>query len=538
GERGTQYKCRGVAQWRDADAAAEVACASRLFLVTVDQRLYALDARSGKSCIGFGDLGLVRLTPLIKAARPSADSGSVQSYMPPAVVRDTVVVGSGVGAKFRRRDAPSGAVRAFDARTGQLKWAWDPVPRNPDDPRAADWDEEALAHTGGANVWSLMSVDERRDLVFLPTSAASPNFFGGTRPGDNHYANSTVALRGSTGELAWHFQLVHHDVWDYDAGSQPLLADIVREGKAIPVVVQLTKHGFVFVFHRDTGEPVFPVEERAVPTDGVPGETLSPTQPFPSAPPPLAPTGISPDDAWGFTFYDRGICRKLFERYRTGEIFTPPSLDGTVLRPGMVSNWGSGAFDASRNLLITNPQNIPQLVRLLPVEEVDPEGARSPMAGIPGGPPGIIEGTPYALERGAAQLLSPFGAPCVKPPWQRLVAVDLDSGTIAWAVPLGIPAGLAPLPIGADLGAPGIGGPIVTAGGVVFIGATADEKFRAFDVETGETLWEHEIPTSAMATPMTYAVDGRQFVVIAAGGHHAYYRDKVGDTLVAFALPE
>lgn len=535
---GTQYKCRGVAQWHDAAAPAGTACASRVFLATVDQRLYALDARTGESCVGFGDLGLVRLSPLIKATDPSADSSSVQVYMPPVVLGDTLVIGSSVGAKFRRADAPSGAVRAFDARTGQPQWSWDPVPRNPGDPEAGNWDAAALATTGGANAWSLMSVDEERDLLFVPTSSASPNFFGGTRPGDNRYANSTVALRASTGELVWHFQTVHHDVWDYDAGSQPVLVDIRRGKKLTPAVVQLTKHGFVFVFHRETGEPVFPVEERPVPTNGVPGEELSPTQPFPTAPPPLAPIGITPEDAWGFTFYDQGACEKTLGKYRTGEIFTPPSVEGTVLVPGMVSNWGSGAFDASRNLFITNAQNLPNLVRLTPSDDLDPAAADAPMAGIPGGPPGSIAGTPYALERGAPQLFSPFGAPCVKPPWHSLVAVDLGTGEIAWSVPLGTLEKLMPVPLGLELGAPGVGGPIVTAGGIVFIGATADEKFRAFDTETGKKLWEHELPSAAMATPMTYEAGGRQYVVIAAGGHHAYYRDKVGDTLVAFALPD
>jgi quinoprotein glucose dehydrogenase len=538
GRRGTQYKCRGVAQWHDTEAAADAPCTWRVLLATFDQRLYALDALTGKSCAGFGDLGLVRLAPLIKSTEPSADSKTVLTYMPPTIVRDTVVVGSSVGAKFRRADAPSGAVRAFDVRSGAFKWSFDPVPRNPGDPEAENWDEAALERTGGGNVWSLMSADEERDLVFLPTSSPSPNYFGGTRPGMNRYANSTVALRGSTGEVVWHFQIVHHDVWDWDLASQPLLVDIRRGQDIVPAVVQLTKHGLVFVFHRETGKPLFPVEERAVPTDGVDDDTLSPTQPFPTAPPPLSATGITPEDAWGFTFYDRGKCKEMLESYRTGVMFTPPSLQGTVMMPGMVSNWGSGAFDASRNLLITNPQNVPNLVRLIPSDAIDPDLAKSPMAGLPGGPAGIVAGTPYAVERGAQQLLSPFGAPCTKPPWQRLVAVDLDRGTIEWDVPLGTIDKLMPVPVGLKLGAPGIGGPIVTAGGLVFIGATADEKFRAIDIATGEELWQFNLPTSAMATPMTYAVDGRQYVVVAAGGHHAYYRDKVADYLYAFALPE
>lgn len=536
-DRNAQYKCRGVAQWRDDAADTVSICTWRIFLATLDQRLYALDARTGAPCRKFGVSGLVNLTPFIDAAKPATDTPGVRTYMPPVIVSDTVIIGTSVGAKFKRPDAPSGAIRAFDARTGQFKWQFDPVPRNHDDPEAANWDPEALANTGGGNVWSLMSVDHDRDLVFLPTSSAAPNYFGGTRPGDNRYANSTVALRGSTGELIWHYQIVHHDVWDWDVSAQPMLVDIERDGKTIPAVVQLTKHGFVFVFHRETGKPLFPIEERPVPTDGVPGDVLSPTQPFPAAPPPLTATGITPDDAWGFTFFDRGRCRQMIESLRHGEIFTPPTTGGTVIMPGMVNNWGSGAFDAGRNLLITNPQSLPGFVRLVPASEVDPEQAKLPMAGIPGGPPGFIAGTPYGLERGATRIFSPFGAPCTKPPWYTLTAVDLARGTIKWSVPLGTIDKLLPLPVPAKLGAPGIGGPIATAGGLIFIGATADEKFRAFDIDTGEELWMIDLPTSAMATPMTYEADGRQFVVIAAGGHHAYYRQKIGDYLLAFALP-
>jgi quinoprotein glucose dehydrogenase len=537
-DRNAQYKCRGVTQWTDEREDAPQECRSRIYLATLDQRLYALDSRTGERCSGFGESGVVSITPFIDEAPPATDTASVRTYMPPVIVSDTVIIGTSVGAKFRRADAPSGAIRAFDVRTGRFKWMFDPVPRNPGDPEAENWDQESLAVTGGGNVWSLMSVDTQRDLVFLPTSSASPNYFGGTRPGDNRYANSIVALKGSTGELVWHFQVVHHDVWDWDVASQPMLVDLDRDGESIPVVVQLTKQGFVFVFHRETGKPIFPIVERPVPTDGVLGEVLSPTQPFPTAPPPLTATGISPEDAWGFTFYDRGRCRQMIEKLRSGEIFTPPSIRGTVIMPGMVSNWGTGAFDIGRNLLITNPQSLPSLIRLVPNADVDPDQAKQPMAGLPGGPPGYIAGTPYAIERGTRPLLSPFGAPCTKPPWYTLTAVDLGDGTIKWSVPLGTVDTLMSVPAPWALGAPGIGGPIVTAGGLIFIGATSDEKFRAFDIDTGEELWKADLPTAAMATPMTYEVDGRQFVVIAAGGHHAYYRHKISDYLVAFALPD
>jgi len=366
-----QPKCRGVAQWRDAELDAGALCAWRIFVATLDQRLLALDGRTGRACESFGQDGVVELAAFIDATMPATDTASVRTYMPPAIISDKVIVGSSVGAKFRRADAPSGAVRAFDARTGRLAWSFDAVPRTADDPAAADWTPEAQKQTGGANVWSLMSVDPGRDMVFLPTSSASPNFFGGTRPGNNRHANSVVALRGSTGELVWSFQLVHHDVWDWDVASQPLLVDLQRNGQRIPVVVQLTKQGLVFVFHRETGVPVFPVEERPVPVDGVPGDALSPTQPFPVAPPPLAPMSIEPDDAWGFSFYDRLACRRMIEALRHGEAYTPPTVRGTVIRSGMVSNWGAGAFDESRNVLITNAQSLPSLIRLVPDDQVE-----------------------------------------------------------------------------------------------------------------------------------------------------------------------
>ncbi len=301
-DRNAQYKCRGVTQWTDERADIDKACGSRIFLATLDQRLITLDSHTGELCAGFGESGVVSITPFIDATLPATDTGGVRTYMPPVIVSDTVIIGTSVGAKFKRADAPSGAIRAFDVRTGTFKWMFDPVPRNPDDPEAANWDPDALVNTGGGNVWSLMSVDHERDLVFLPTSSASPNYFGGTRPGDNRYANSIVALKGSTGQLVWHYQLVHHDVWDWDVSSQPMLVDLERDGESVPVVVQLTKQGFVFVFHRETGEPIFPIEERPVPTDGVLAEVLSSTQPFPTAPPPLTRSGITPDDAWGSHF--------------------------------------------------------------------------------------------------------------------------------------------------------------------------------------------------------------------------------------------
>ena len=533
---GVQYKCRGVALWQDKKTSNNQHCAWRIFMNTVDRRLFAVDAEDGQLCKGFGRGGEVDIAPLIEAANPGNELTSVQSSSPPVIVNNTVIVGSTVGAKFRRSDAPSGAVRAFDARTGKHLWSFDPLR-----PEGIELKYKEISHNnslvGGANVWTLMSGDEAEDLVFLPTSSPSPNFFGGTRPGNNLFANSIVALRASTGELVWYFQIVHHDVWDYDLPAQPIVTTINQSGKLIPVVVQLTKQGLIFILHRDTGKPFFPIEERAVPTDGVPGDILSSTQPFPVLPPPLVKQSIEPSDAWGFTFYDKRKCREQIEQSRYGEIYTPPSLKGTTMLPSISggSNWGGGAYDPIHNILVTNVMNVPGFIKIIPQEELEPESFENPLAGLPIGPPGPIKGTQYAIER--YPLLSPLNVPCTKPPWGELVAVNLLTGTILWSTALGSLEKLMPLPIPLKFGTPTIGGAIITASGLVFIGATADEKFRAFDLKTGKELWHQQLPTSAMATPMTYEINERQFIVIAAGGHLAYYPQGISDQLVAFALP-
>ncbi len=545
GPPGTRYNCRGIAYWEDATADAGAACRHRLFMGTGDLRLIAVDAATGQACPGFGTAGQVHVKPLVlaeadaKAAligRPAAfRHGDVQFSSPPLVAGELVIVGSANNTKFRRNDGPGGAVRAFDARTGEFRWQFDPVPRNPGDPEAAHWSPAALATTGAANAWSILSYDADRDLVYLPTASASPDFFGGTRPGDNRYANSVVALRGATGELAWHYQLVHHDVWDLDLPAQPLLVTIRRPAGSVPAVVQLTKMGLIFSFNRETGEPVYAIEERPVPQDGVPGERLSPTQPYPVAPPPLVAAGFTPDDAWGFTFLDRGGCRRTVSASRHGAYYTPPSREGTVVFPGAaVNNWGGGAFDESRQLLIVPVNRAATFIQLIPADEVDPATLANPMAGLMG-IPGRIAGTPWAQV--FKPLLSPAFSPCSPPPWGELVAVDLAAGTIRWRVTLGVLDTLMPVPIPLKFGTPTSGGPLATAGGLVFIGATMDERFRAFDIDTGRQLWETRTPTAAMATPMSYAVNGRQFVVVAAGGHMWQYSMKIGDSLVAYALP-
>jgi len=299
-EVATRLKCLGVAYWKDAQAESGSACEHRIIYGTHDRRIVAVDAKSGEPCADFGDNGAVDVNPLIEAAAVAQpDPAGTTFSAPPVVVNGVVVIGHINNMKNQYPDAPAGVIRAFDARSGALRWEWDPIPRDRSEPHAVDWTDEAMKLTGGANAWSLLSADPERDLVFIPTASAGPNFYGGTRPGDNRWANSVVALRIQTGEFVWGFQAIHHDVWDWDIPAAPMLVDVPIDGELKPAVVVLTKQSLVFVLDRETGEPLIEVEERPVPTDGVPGEVLSPTQPFPVKPPPLMQTSIEPDDAWG-----------------------------------------------------------------------------------------------------------------------------------------------------------------------------------------------------------------------------------------------
>lgn len=539
-----RFKCKGVAYWHDtrtaplgavpeAGSAAGGTCEQRLFLATADKRLIAMDARDGTLCKEFGDHGAVDVDALIRGIAPAEGTQGTQLVSPPAIVRDIVVVSS-TSNKFKSAASVNGAVRGFDARTGALRWSFDPLARE-----SAPGVDATPPGVGGGNVWAPMSVDNQRDLVFLPTASAAPNYWGAHRPGNNKWANSIVALRGSTGELVWGFQTLHHDVWDRDVGSPPIAVDMQRDGQIVPALFQLVKTGMLFAFNRETGEPLFPIEERPVPIDtDIAGERLSPTQPFPTRPPVLVRNTISADDAWGFTPYDRGVCRKKIEALRHGTQYEPISTQGTLLypQPGGGANWGGGAFDPVRNLLVTPVSQIPYYVRLLPKDKVDPEFSKRPEAGAPMQKPGLIGGTPYGVEQGP--LMSPFFSPCTAPPWELLVAVDMAKGEIRWRVPLGVLDKLMPVPVPLKWGTPAAGGPIITGSGLIFIGATADARIRAFDVESGAVVWHRKVPTAAQATPMTYMVNGRQYVVFAAGGHSWFYAKGIDDYLLAFALPK
>jgi quinoprotein glucose dehydrogenase len=522
--------CRGVSAWTDARAQAGQACRTRIFSGTLDGRLIALDAATGERCEGFGVRGEVDLTEGVGDLQP----GEYGVTSPPAVLGDRVITGSMV-LDNRRVDAPSGVVRAYSARSGKQLWAWNALAPGENPNRVGDY------RKGTANSWSVLSVDPARNLVFVPTGNTSPDYFGGQRAGRDAYSSSIVALDADSGEPVWNFQTVHHDLWDYDVGAQPVLFDFPSRLGAVPAVIGATKTGHLFFLDRTTGRSLLPVEERRVPGRAAPGEVgLSPTQPFPIKPPPLHPATLTPEDAFGFTPWDRSACRKIIESARSEGVFTPPSTQGTIQYPGMIGgiNWGSVSVDAGRRLIIVNTQRIATYVRLVPRAEYDAMVEELGSAPRFGFEPQL--GTPYALER--KPLVSPWsGTPCNPPPWGTLAAVDLATGDIAWEVPFGSTRGLAPWPIWmmlGEIGVPNLGGPITTASGLTFIGATTDGYLRAFKTATGEELWRSRLPASAQATPMTYRVGpgGKQFIVIAAGGHMLLGTEP-GDALVAYALP-
>jgi quinoprotein glucose dehydrogenase len=502
---------RGLATWVDSKRALNAPCRRRLFEATIDARLVALDAATGSACADFGKNGEVSLRDVT-----GFHAGWYHMTSPPAVVDDIVVVGSSIDDNARV-DMPGGVVRAFDARSGALRWSWDPI-----QPNAGNF------RSGAANAWSIMTVDPERHLVFVPTGSASPDYFGGLRPGDDKWADSIVALRADTGKLTWGFQLVHHDLWDFDVASPPLLTTLAHEGAKVPVVIAGDKSGFLYVLNRNTGVPVFKVEERPVPQSDVPGEVTSPTQPIPVAPPPLAPQQLK---LWGATQAEYEACRKQVQGLRADGVFTPPAIQGTVSTPGNLGglNWSGYAFDPQRALLIANTNNVPYEVRLIPREGARGSGSKLIQEHAEYG---AQVGSPYMMYR--RPLISPANHLCVPPPWGTLTAVDMVRGTIRWQVPLGT------FTLAGPNGPPGtvsLGGPIVTAGGLVFIAGTfLDSHFRAFDIETGRELWSAELPAPGHATPMTYEFHGKQYVVVAAGGHARLTEEPQSDALVAFAL--
>ena len=502
---------RGVSVWTDAKKDAGP-CRERVFFASIDARLVALDARTGAACADFGKQGEIDLKTGLR--RGPEYLGEYEQTSPPAVIDDLVVVGSAI-ADNHRAASVTGEVRAFDARTGALRWTFDPLPDNPE--------------AGGANAWSRIVTDPDRHLVFVPTGSPSPDYYGGLRQGDNRFANSVVALRAATGAVAWHFQTVHHDLWDYDVATPPSLFATERGGRTVAGVAVGSKTGHLFLLDRETGAPLFPVEERPVPASDVPGEAASRTQPFPTLPPALVPQRLGADEAWGASEADRSWCREQMQALRSEGIFTPPSLRGTLVIPGNVGglHWGGVAFAREQGLLIAPTNRLVALARLVPQAEVGGYRKEHPDRETTG-----QRGAPYAMSR--IFLRAPSGLPCNPPPFGTLSAVEVATGRIRWEVPLG----QLPFP-GArpEWGSVNLGGPLATGGGLVFIGASVDPAIRAFDAATGAVLWKGALPASARSVPMSFqGPSGKQYVVIAAGGHDPAF-GPLDNAIVAFRLP-
>ncbi|OLB16822.1 MAG: hypothetical protein AUH07_00165 [Gemmatimonadetes bacterium 13_2_20CM_70_9] len=507
---------RGVATWVDQTRAPGAPCRRRIFVATVDARLIALDGARGKVCPDFGSQGTVDLTRDLLNAPEYAGEYEVTS--PPAVVGDVVIVGSSV-ADNHRTNAPNGVVRAYDASTGRQRWSWDPIARAPGAP-------------GAANAWSVLSVDPARDLVFVPVGSASPDYYGGARPGDNRWANSVVALRASTGRFIWGFQVVHHDLWDYDVPAQPVLFTLRRGSARIPAIAVATKMGHLFILDRLTGKPLFPVEERPVPPSDVPGEEAWPTQPFPADPFRLVPEGLTAADAFGVTPEAQEQCRALIASLRSGPIFTPPSLKGTVVFPGNLggSNWSGVAIDERRGLIVAPTNRLAMMVTLVPRGQLHAAHMAHPNVEV-----GAMNGSPYGLLRDVVWIHE--RQLCTPPPWGTLAALDLTGAPhVRWQTPLGTLPWLKSVPGSQAWGSVNLGGAMITAGRLVFVAGTLDQRLRAFDEETGDELWSAPLPAGAHALPMTYLAGGRQYVVIAAGGHDRL-PSPIGDYLLAFTLP-
>ena len=534
------FTSRGVSSWIDPKASAQARCRHRIFVATIDARLLSLDAADGNRCTDFGDDGEIDLRRGLRIE--PFEYAAYQVTSPPLVVGTLVVTGSSIADNSRLAPA-SGEVRAFDVRTGRLVWSWDPIPQKPSDPAFETWEDGATVRTGSANAWSVLAADPQRGLIFVPTSSPAPDYFGGLRKGANRYGNSIVALHANTGEVAWSFQTVHHDLWDYDNASPPALVSVERESgsKTSPTdaVLQATKTGMLFVLDRDTGEPLFDVAERQVPQSDVPGEEAWPTQPFTIEIEPLSPHRLTLDEVYGVTNAEKAACRALISGLRNEGIFTPPSLQGTLVLPSNIggAHWGGLTFDPVRQIAVIPVNRVAAMVQLIPASgfsRAEAE-ANSRRLGL-GFEYNVLVGTGYAMRRKI--LRSPSGIPCTPPPFGALVGISLRTGKVLWQTPLGeIPPGdsavRAQLP--SDAGSINLGGPIATAGGLIFIASTDDPALRAFDIQTGKPLWHAALPDIGQATPMTFRLPGgRQHVVVATAGGGSHGK---GDYLVAFALP-
>jgi quinoprotein glucose dehydrogenase len=504
-------KSRGLAYWRASQPASGQPCQKMLYVGTEDSKLHAIDADTGKPCRAFGKDGTLNINQW-NTVNPSLP---LLIRQPPAVYGDTLIIGWAC-EDLAYEKSPPGTVFGVDARTGQLKWTFQIMP------------DSVRKRIGTANIWAGMSIDSKAGLVYLPVSSPEANFYGGDRKEPIPIATSVTALNANTGELVWSRQLVHHDIWDYDTDSPPTLIDIRKDGKTIPALVQSTKQGFLYVLNRLTGKPIYPMSERTVPASDVPGEKASPTQPWVDTP---APT-VSERFPGIFPLADMlslGYCSRAYAKLRDDGKFTPPSLQGSVAFPGKVGGveWGGGAVDPATQTYVVNSNNVVQVYKLIPRKQY--EAARK--AGRKLGSP--QRGAPYAVQ--TYPFLNPLGMPCWKPPYGTLSSYNLKTGELLWREPFGqvqqwgfyMPE---------SWGSVTLGPPIITASGLIFIGASMDSRARALDLKTGKVLWKAQLAAPAVSSPATYVYKGKQYVVFVAGGN-PILMPKLGDELVAFALP-
>lgn len=540
--------CRGVSYFAGTGSGAM--CDARIYVATADDRLIAMDRNSGRPCEDFGTRSVVNLAANIGQAYP----GNHYTTSPPVVIGNAIVVNAMV-LDNQSNDSPPGVIRAYDVRSGKPLWGWDLI----SDVGQKDLGSGDIYARNSPNSWSVMSADDKLGLIYVPTGNAPPDYYGGTRPkAQERYNTSVVALDAATGNVRWRYETVHHDLWDMDVPAQPVVIDIDTARGKVPALVVPTKRGEIFVLDRRTGKPVFPVEERPVPAGNLPGEHYARTQPYPTDFSFGAPK-LKESDMWGATPFDQMLCRITFRQHRYQGQFTPPGTDTSIAYPGLTGfiNWGSVAIDPERQIMFVNTSNMPVLLKLLPRTVVTRMGLRPYGEPIPPGTKatpawsdegsGVFEGigaralypqqgVAYGAE--ASPFLSRFGFPCAKPSWGDVAAVDLRTRRILWQRPFGTTRDAAPFGIALPTGVPNTGGAVVTRSGVAFIGAAIDDYLRAYDIRTGKELWRGRLPAGGQASPMTYVSPktGRQYVVIAAGGHTSL-RTKLGDYVVAFALP-
>lgn len=543
--------CRGVSVYTAPDLAEDAQCKTRVIEGTLDARLIAVDLRTGQPCTDFGEGGQVDLWQGIGEKVP----GWYAVTAPPAIVRGVLVTGAQV-KDGQAEDAPSGVIRGFDAVTGEFLWAWDLG-------RPGEYGQPPAGETftrGTPNMWTTATADEDLGLVYLPMGNSSVDYYGSNRSDlENQWATSLVALDALTGEPRWNFQTVHKDVWDYDLGSQATLLDFpTGDGQTTPAILLPSKQGDIYILDRATGEPLTPVGEVPAPDEGsVEPDFLSPTQPS-SEWHTLRKANLVESDMWGFTPIDQLWCRIQFRRANYAGFYTPPSADQRWIQyPGYNggSDWGSVAIDTQRNIIVANYNDVPNYNRLIPRKEADAQGLRpinelapgseaGENADVGGGAEGAGDpqaGAPYAIDVNAGWRNDVTGVPCTRPPYGGIRAIDLNTGKTLWDTPIGTarrngPFGI-PSMLPMKIGTPNNGGSVVTAGGLVFIGAATDNLFRAIDIETGDTLWQDVLPAGGQANPISYEVDGRQYVLIAATGHH-FMETPIGDYIIAYRLPE